>query len=193
MWGTFRKVLGKRGFKSKSGFYLEGGLCPTFQDETSSYPVISDCEQVCRPGEEPVLEGGSACSVGQVGSRESSYSVILGLLQLVISGSEAQQQMETHFGSQSVKSVFKPRHFQDGNSRDHLVVFIKRGISINHRSRKYLRFFLNKQTYQFTSLHFGLAATSLEFTNVVMEVKLMPQVIGIRIHQYLDDWLLRAP
>ena len=63
---------------------------------------------------------------------------------------------------------------------------------IQQRSRKYLRFFLNGQTFQFTSLPFGLATAPLEFTKVVKEVKLMAQLGGIRIHQYLDDWLLRT-
>ena len=66
-------------------------------------------------------------------------------------------------------------------------------IPIAPRSRKYLRFFLFHQTFQFTALPFGLATAPLEFTKVVKEVKLMAQARGIRIHQYLDDWLLRAP
>ena len=63
-------------------------------------------------------------------------------------------------------------------------------IPISHRSRKYLRYL---QTFQFTALPFGLSTAPLEFTKVVKEVKLMAQARGIRIHQYLDDWLLRAP
>ena len=66
-------------------------------------------------------------------------------------------------------------------------------IPISQRSRKYLRFFLGKKAYQFTALSFGLATAPLEFTKVVKEVKLMAQARGIRIHQYLDDWLVRAP
>ena len=66
-------------------------------------------------------------------------------------------------------------------------------IPINHRSRKYLRFHLKGQTFQFTALPFGLSTAPLEFTKVVKEVKLMAQSRGIWIHQYLDDWLLRAP
>ena len=66
-------------------------------------------------------------------------------------------------------------------------------IPIAPRSRKYLRFFLFQQTFQFTALPFGLATAPLEFIKVVKEVKLMAQARGIRIHQYLDDWLLRAP
>ena len=63
-------------------------------------------------------------------------------------------------------------------------------VLISQRSRKFLRFHLNSQIYQFTALPFGLSTAPLEFTK---EVKLMAQVWGIRIHQYLDDWLLRAP
>ena len=66
-------------------------------------------------------------------------------------------------------------------------------IPIAQRSRKYLRFFLFNQTFQFTALPFGLATAPLEFTKVVKEVKLMAQARGIRIHQFLDNWLLRAP
>ena len=66
-------------------------------------------------------------------------------------------------------------------------------IPINQMSRKYLRFFLYNQTFQFTALPFGLATAPLEFAKVVKEVKLIAQARGIRIHQYLDDWLLRAP
>ena len=66
-------------------------------------------------------------------------------------------------------------------------------IPIAQKSRKYLRFHLSKVNFQFTSLPFGLATAPLEFTKVAKEVKLMAQAKGIRIHQYLDDWLLRAP
>ena len=66
-------------------------------------------------------------------------------------------------------------------------------IPIAQRSRKYLRFFLFSQTFQFTALPLSLATAPLEFTKVVKEVKLITQARGIRIHQYLDDWLLRAP
>ena len=66
-------------------------------------------------------------------------------------------------------------------------------VPISQRSRKYLRFHLNGRTYQFTALPFGLSTAPLEFTKVVKEVKLMAQSRGIRFHQYLDDWLVRAP
>ena len=48
------------------------------------------------------------------------------------------------------------------------------------------------QTYQFKALPFGLSTAPLEFTVIAKEVKLMATHRGIRIHQYLDDWLVRA-
>ena len=66
-------------------------------------------------------------------------------------------------------------------------------IPVHPQSRKYLRFHYQGQTYQFKVLPFGLLMAPMEFTVVVKEVKLMAQNQGIRIHQYLDDWLIRGP
>ena len=65
-------------------------------------------------------------------------------------------------------------------------------IPIQEQSRKYLRFHVQGQTYQFKALPFGLSTAPLEFTVVAKEVKLMAIHKGMRIHQYLDDWLVRA-
>ena len=65
-------------------------------------------------------------------------------------------------------------------------------IPIQEQSRKYLRFHVQGQTYQFKALPFGLSTAPLEFTVIAKEVKLMAGHRGIRIHQYLDDWLVRA-
>ena len=53
-----------------------------------------------------------------------------------------------------------------------------------------MRFHVQGQTYQFKALPFGLSIAPLEFT-VVAKVKLMDIHKGIRIYQYLDDWLVR--
>ena len=65
-------------------------------------------------------------------------------------------------------------------------------IPIHSQSRKYMRFHLQGWSYQFKALPFGLSTASMEFTVVAKEVKLMALQKGIRIHQYLDDWLVRA-
>ena len=66
-------------------------------------------------------------------------------------------------------------------------------IPVHVRSRKYLRFHFQNQSYQFRALPFGLSTAQMEFTGVVKEVKLIAQSRGIRIHQYLDDWLIQDP
>ena len=48
------------------------------------------------------------------------------------------------------------------------------------------------RVFQFTSLPLGLATAPQVFTMIVKEVKLMALTRGIRLHQYLDDWLIRA-
>ena len=48
-------------------------------------------------------------------------------------------------------------------------------------------------TYQFISLPFSLAMAPLVFTSLVKELKLLALQQGIRLHQYLDDWLIHAP
>ena len=65
-------------------------------------------------------------------------------------------------------------------------------IPIQEQSRKYLRFHVQGWTYQFKALPFGLSTAPMEFTVLAKEVKLMAIHKGIRIHQYLDDWLVRA-
>ena len=65
-------------------------------------------------------------------------------------------------------------------------------IPIHSQSRKYMRFHLQGRSYQFKALPFGLSTAHMEFTVVAKEVKLMALQRGIRIRQYLDDWLVRA-
>ena len=65
-------------------------------------------------------------------------------------------------------------------------------IPIQEQSRKYLRFHVQGRTYQFKALPFGLSTAPMGFTVLAKEVKLMAIRKGIRIHQYLDDWLVRA-
>ena len=65
-------------------------------------------------------------------------------------------------------------------------------ISINSQSRKYMRFHIQGKIYQFKALPFALSTAPMEFTVVAKEVKFLAMKKGIRIHQYLDDWLVRA-
>ena len=63
-------------------------------------------------------------------------------------------------------------------------------IPIHQKSQSLLRLHVGGRSFQFRALPFGIATAPLEFTRIAREVKLMLQNRGIRIHQYLDDWLL---
>ena len=65
-------------------------------------------------------------------------------------------------------------------------------IPIHSQSRKYMRFHVQGQSYQFKALPFGLSTAPIESTVVTKKVKLMALQRGIRIHQYPDDRLVRA-
>ena len=65
-------------------------------------------------------------------------------------------------------------------------------IPIHQRSQNLLWFHVGGCSFQFRVLPFGIATAPLEFTRITKEVKLRLQSKGIRIHQYLEDWLLRA-
>ena len=65
-------------------------------------------------------------------------------------------------------------------------------IPIHPNSRKYLRFCHRSQVFQFTSLSFGLATAPQVFTMIVKEVKLMALSRRLKLHQYLDNWLIRS-
>ena len=65
-------------------------------------------------------------------------------------------------------------------------------VPIHQKFQKYLRFHVQGQAYQFRALPFGIATAPLEFTRVVKEVNFMALSQGVRIHQYLDDWLVRS-
>ena len=65
-------------------------------------------------------------------------------------------------------------------------------IPIHPNSRIYLRFCHRSQVFQFTSLPFGLATAPHVFTMIVKEMKLMALSRGLRLHRYLDDWLIRC-
>ena len=108
------------------------------------------------------------------------------------------------FYNRHLEHLPKHRVVQNGDPRDNKNLPTGRGVGHLHRlqgcilpytnsqSRKYMRFHIQGQSYQFKGLPFGLSTAPMEFTVVAKEVKLMALQKGIRIHQYLDDWLVRA-
>ena len=65
-------------------------------------------------------------------------------------------------------------------------------IPIHQAYRKFLRFIWQDKVFQFVCLPCGLAHSPSIFTKVVREVATTLRQQGIRIHCYLDDWLILA-
>ena len=110
--------------------------------------------------------------------------------------------MGTRDRPQLPKRISNSLQIQDGNPRinPHIGEWVTSidlsdaylHIPIHPESRKFLRFHHKETSYQFTSLPFGLATAPLVFTSLVKEVKLLALKQDIHLHQYLDDWLIRA-
>ena len=59
-------------------------------------------------------------------------------------------------------------------------------------SRKFLRFMVGGNVYQFKVLCFGLSMAPQVFTRVMAPVSAILHRMGVRLRRYLDDWLLQA-
>nr|XP_033788678.1 meckelin [Geotrypetes seraphini] len=59
--------------------------------------------------------------------------------------------------------------------------------------RKYLQFHVLGQHFQFVALPFGLVTAPWTFTKVMAVVVAHLCTLGVLVHPYLDDWLIRAP
>ncbi|MCS5643736.1 MAG: reverse transcriptase domain-containing protein, partial [Dehalococcoidia bacterium] len=63
-------------------------------------------------------------------------------------------------------------------------------IPMHPKSRKFLRFVFEGEVFQFRALCFGLSTAPLVFTSVLRPVMAMLHFRGVRVHCYLDDWLV---
>jgi hypothetical protein len=59
-------------------------------------------------------------------------------------------------------------------------------------NQHFLRFSREGKVYQFQALPFGLASAPLIFTTVVKAFVAPFHALGLKLHFYLDDWLLRC-
>ena len=65
-------------------------------------------------------------------------------------------------------------------------------ILVHVNIRKYFRFVVAGVVYQFRVLPFGLSTAPQEFTKTLAPVVQLLHTQGIRVHAYLDDWIIRA-
>ena len=194
--------LGFPGGKSESGVNPKRGLCAPVQTQIPSSETPPGSQWLCQSPQKPLPKGGGSKPIGQKGEGSSISS----LFQQTFHSSQTKSEMAASLRPQCTKQIFERKNIQNGNPRDNSDFLTTRGMGViagfqrrlfphsnSHRSRKYLRFHFQNQSYQFRALPFGLSTAPMVFTCVVNEVKLMAQSRGIMIHQYLDDWLIQAP
>ena len=180
---TFGNLAGSRG-RSENSSNLERGLDPSFPDPANSYKVSN-----CRKNAVELLH--NQTSLGFFNrlflfpKPNNKWRPILDLSNLNFFLKVEKFEMETpetirtslQQGEWVTSVDFKDAYFH---------------IPIQEQSRKYLRIHVQGRTYQFKALPFGLSTAPMDFTVLAKEVKLMAIHRGIRIHQCLDDWLVRA-
>ena len=198
------KVVGSRR-RSKSSSNPERGLYPPLPDQAKIVKSSHSCKLLWQSSQEPQTVRGITSAYSKKCYRTGKQTDLPGVLQPIIPGSQTQQQMEANPGLEQSKPFSQNRKIQDGNSGNHQNLSPTRTVGnlidfkdayfhvpIQEQSRKFLRFHVQGQTFQFKALPFGLSTAPMEFTVIAKEVKLMATQKGIRLHQYLDDWLVRA-
>ena len=206
--GSTSKLLASlvgAGSQSESSTNFERGLPPPLPDPAQTNKISHSRKLLCQSSQGQVSDGGITSAYRQKCSGTSSKSKVARVFQPTFSSSQTKQQVETYLRPQQTKSLPQGGEIQNADTGNHQVLTPTRRMGHIHRfsgrlfpysntgqSRKYLRFHVRGRTYQFKALPFGLSTAPLEFTVVAKEVKLMATHKGIRIHQYLDDWLVRA-
>ena len=183
--------MGRSGFKSKSSHHTQRGLHPplSVQTEPNQAHLLEALYQLVNKNVmEPVANQNSLGFYNRlflVPKPNNRWRPVLDLSTLNTFLNTESFKMETpetirtslQSGEWVTSIDFKDAYFH---------------IPIHSQSRKYMRFHIQGQSYLFKALPFGLSIALMEFTVVAKEVKLMALQRGIRIHQYLDDWLVRA-
>ena len=183
---------------------VKRGLHPPLPDLAKSHKVPHGYNLLCQSSQEQLPVGGMTSAFRQK-CRTGSKPNISGVFQLTVFSPIAQQQVETYIRSEQIEYFPQGGKIQNGDTGNRRTYFQQRElvtsidfkdayfhIPIQEKSRKYLRFHVQGQAYQFKALPFGLSTAPLEFTVVAKEVKLMAKHKGIRINQYLDYWMVRA-
>ena len=146
------------------------------------------------------LGGGSSFVVRQ-GSNRAGSSPHSGLLQPVICSDESLRSVEAGHRPLATESEGSKDILQDGDSPvstnwrldgfSRLEGCLLAGSNAPGVSR-ILRFVACGKVYQFKVLCFGLSTAPQVFTRVMAPVSAFLHRTGIRLHRYLDDWLIQA-
>ena len=206
--GQTSKILGNMAgsrCRSESSSNPERGLHSSLSDPDKSDKVSLSRKLLCQSSQEQLPVRGITSAYRQKCCRIGPQSNISGVFQPALSSPETHNKWRPILDLSKLNLFLKTEKFKM-ETPETIRTSLQQGewvtsidfkdayfhIPIQEQSRKYLRFHVQGRTYQFKALPFGLSTAPLEFTVVAKEVKLMAIHKGIRIHQYLDDWLVRA-
>ena len=197
--------LAGSGSRSKSSSDPKRGLHPSLPDTAKALEVTHGYQLLCQSPQEQLPAGGITSAHSQKCGRTSTTPNFSGVFQQTIFSPKPNNKWRPILDLSKLNLFLKaeklkmetPETIRTSLQQREWVTSIDFRdayfhIPIQEQSRKYLRFHVQGQTYQFKALPFGLSTAPLEFTVIAKEVKLMAIHKGIRIHQYLDDWLVRA-
>ena len=162
--GEVKTVLAKMGvlgFKSKSGKQTEGGLHSPLPVQTI-LDKVTDCDKQLPQSNQTVLPcGGTVSADKQECSRTGGKPKFTGFLQPTIFGTQTQQPVETHPGSEHLEHLFKHRVVQDGDPRDNKNLPTGRGVGHIHRLQRRILPHTNSQSVQEVHVGSGLPGPTI--------------------------------
>ena len=193
------------GRRSKSSSDPKRGLHPPLPDPAKTHKVTHGYKLLCQSPQEQIPAGGITSAYSQECCRTSKTPNISGVFNRLFLVPKPNNKWRPILDLSKLNLFLKTEKFKM-ETLETIRTSLQQGewvtsidfkdayfhIPIQEQFRKYLRFHVQGQTYQFKALPFGLSTAPLEFTVTAKEVKLMAIHKGIRIHQYLDDWLVRA-
>ena len=197
--------MGKSKCASEGSSCVEARLLSSIQTKTTSKSVSNNQKQFCISSKTESLTGGGSTNGSKEGGGFGSKQELSRLLQSFVSGSKARKQVPSSNRSQCDKYILHVPTFKM-ETVEVIRASLQAGewvasidltdayfhVPIHPKFQKYLCFHIQGQAHQFRALPFGIATAPLESTHVVKEVKFVALSQGVRIHQYLDDWLVRA-
>ena len=206
--GQISKLLANlagSGNQSKSSSDPKRGLHPPLPDPAKTNKVSHGHKLLCQSPQEQLPVEGITSAYSQECCRTSKTPNISGVFQQTIFSPKAQQQVETYIRFEQTESLPQDGEIQNGDSGNHQNVPPTRGVGYLNRFQGRLLPYPNTGTVQEIS-EISCPRSDIPVQGTVLwsvhstlgvhcnskEVKLMAIHRGIRIHQCLDDWLVRV-
>ena len=140
-------LAGKR-CRTQNSSNLERGLHPPLSDPAKPHKVSHCHKPVCQSPQEQLPAGGIASAYRQECNRTGPQSNISRVFQPTFSGTQTQQQVETHSGPKQIKPLPQGGEIQNGDTGNHQDIPPARGVGNLSRLQGCLLPYTNTGTVQ---------------------------------------------